>query len=118
MTPQKIFRLGFSLTDKKPSAVHKECKVSRATASQWINGEIKSFNSENIFYVADFFGFSARWIGTGKGNMQPTRDELCADLTSEAINTAREYIELPKADQLKVDELIQLLALKNSVNQS
>lgn len=55
---------------KKNGEIAVECGVAPSAVTQWISGESKSLKPENLFALADATGFSARWIGIGKGPEQ------------------------------------------------
>jgi SOS-response transcriptional repressor LexA len=63
-------RINELFTDK-PSAknieLSKFCKVSRATVTDWRNGNTKTINGDNAFSVARFFGANPEWVQNGKG---------------------------------------------------
>ncbi len=63
-------RINELFTDK-PSAKNIElakfCKVSRATVTDWRNGNTKTINGDNAFSVARFFGANPEWVQNGKG---------------------------------------------------
>lgn len=44
-----------------------KCGVSVQAVYKWKRGDVKTIEPENLFVLADLTGFSARWIGTGKG---------------------------------------------------
>lgn len=44
--------------------------ITKSAVGQWKNGHIKNIRPNNLFALAHATGFSAEWIGTGKGNMR------------------------------------------------
>jgi transcriptional regulator with XRE-family HTH domain len=51
-------------------AFGKKLGVSKQAVSNWISGDIKDLRMERLFKIEDEFGYSARWLATGKGPMQ------------------------------------------------
>lgn len=53
------------------------CGVSRQAVYQWLNGETKKIDGDNLVELAEVSGYSSRWIATGKGSKTAsiTQDE-------------------------------------------
>ena len=68
--------------------------VTKSAVGQWKNGFIKNIRPENLFPLARETGFSAEWIGTGKGSMQ-----LNTDMSDEETRLLKYYRSAP--DHLK-----------------
>jgi phage repressor protein C with HTH and peptisase S24 domain len=60
-----------ALSGKKKGEVAKACGVANSAVTQWINGDSKNVRPDNLFKLAEFTGFSAEWIATGKGPEKP-----------------------------------------------
>jgi len=41
--------------------------VSKAAVCKWTTGVVKNLRNNHLFAIEDNFGYSARWIATGKG---------------------------------------------------
>lgn len=46
--------------------------IKKSVISKWEIDTIKNPTSDNLFALSDVTGFSARWLGTGKGPMEAT----------------------------------------------
>ena len=59
-----------------------KCGVSVQAVYKWKRGDVKTIEPENLFVLADITGYSARWIGTGKGEEKESMgDERTHKLT-------------------------------------
>lgn len=67
-------RLKLAMSDPKVTSISlsKACKVSTATVSDWLSGEIKEIKSKNLLLVAKFLNVSPEWLITGVGQMRKT----------------------------------------------
>jgi transcriptional regulator with XRE-family HTH domain len=54
-------------TGYSAAQIAKGIGCSREAVLQWANGATKNIKNELLFALADFTGFEARWIATGKG---------------------------------------------------
>lgn len=97
---QVVEESGLSKTE-----IARRCGVSRASVSQWVNGDTKSPTAEKIFLLAKATGVSAKWLTTGKGSKEPSPEEQSIEDQSEFLgyispwdsNTPldRDEVELP-----------------------
>jgi transcriptional regulator with XRE-family HTH domain len=64
-------RLKLAMRDPKVTgtALSKACKVSTATVSEWLSGEIKEIKSTNLLAAAKFLNISPEWLASGVGPM-------------------------------------------------
>ena len=69
--------------------------ISASAVNQWCNGSVHSINIENAFAIAKLTGFSAEWIGTGKGpvRIQAHDSSLDSHLLSSIINAVLVHLE-------------------------
>jgi phage repressor protein C with HTH and peptisase S24 domain len=67
-------RLKLAMSDPKVTgtALSKACKVSTATVSEWLSGEIKEIKSTNLLAAAKFLNISPEWLASGVGPMRKT----------------------------------------------
>lgn len=65
---------------KRPSQIARECRVTPAAVSLWLDGSTQNLRMEYLFALEDATGYSARWIGIGQGpkirNGDPRKDAL------------------------------------------
>lgn len=98
-------------------------RVSRATVSQWEIGDIKNLRPANLLAVADTLGVSFRWLITGHGQRQRTRQENAEALASknslkqESLNLAQQIESLPPEAREQVRQFINLQVMMIQANQ-
>lgn len=76
--------------------------ITKSAVGQWKNGHIKYIRPENLFALAKATGFSAEWLGTGKGEMF-NPDKLSSEET-RLINLFRSSPDMAKNMILSVAE--------------
>lgn len=66
---ERIRRVIKAVTDtgKKQKDLADHCGVNPSAITHWKNGETKNLKFENLFKMADYSGFSPRWIAIGEG---------------------------------------------------
>jgi hypothetical protein len=53
----------------KKAALAKHCGVKAPSVSDWISGETKTLEGDNLLRAADFLGVNPKWLASGKGPM-------------------------------------------------
>lgn len=76
--------------------------ITKSAVGQWKNGHVKNIRPDNLYSLAKATGFSAEWIGTGKGEMR--KPDNLTDEETRLINLFRECPDLAKDMILNVAE--------------
>ena len=63
--------------------------VTGAAVGQWLSGSTKQPTAEKLFAIEDNYGYTARWIATGKG-------ARTVGLAREAVRLAEQILSLPE----------------------
>jgi len=56
-----------AFSGKRPAQIARECGVTPAAVSMWMDGTTQNLRMEQLFALADATGYEARWIATGDG---------------------------------------------------
>lgn len=78
---------GFDLTDK---ALGESIGLSGAAIGQWKSNSTRSPTAVNLFAIEDKYGYSARWLATGKGAREVSAH-------GEVLALAERILQLPAA---------------------
>lgn len=81
----------------------KKIGVSGQAVGQLILGKSKSFTPDRLFAIEDVFGYSARWIATGKGAKNAGGNPAARELFDKIM-------ELPEAKQGMAADFIDYLS--------
>ena len=76
--------------------------ITKSAVGQWKNGHIKNIRPDNLFSLAHATGFSAEWIGTGKGPMYITND-----LTTEEAAFIQSYRAAPDTVKIMLQAVLK-----------
>jgi transcriptional regulator with XRE-family HTH domain len=65
-------RLALDESGMNQAALADAARVSRASVTDWLNGETKALKAEPLVRAAHALGVSALWLATGEGLMRPS----------------------------------------------
>ncbi len=71
------------------AALARHCEVKPSSVSDWVSGETKSIEGENLVRAAAFFGVRPEWLATGRGSKMPGTTDLPG--TQTLSDQARRY---------------------------
>jgi transcriptional regulator with XRE-family HTH domain len=60
------------------AALARACKISAASVSDWRSGKTKSIAAENLFDAARYLAVGAEWLGSGRGDREPSGSNLAS----------------------------------------
>lgn len=71
-------RLALDESGMNRSALAEAARVSRASVTDWLNGETKALKAEPLVRAAHALRVSALWLATGEGPMRPSSGPFAA----------------------------------------
>lgn len=83
---------------KNQKAVADHIGVNSSSITHWKNGETKSLKLHNLYRMADYTGFSARWIAIGEGP-ERNSDLPGVQLTSDESALLSIYRDMPQYER-------------------
>lgn len=81
--------------DMQPVELARLVGSSRQAIYQWLNGETKTLRGETLVKAAHHLKANPEWLGSGKGEPEAKPGSGAAGLSSEAIEVARAWMNLP-----------------------
>lgn len=84
------------------SGLAKLCGVSRSAVNQWVGGTSNP-KPEHVFSVADNTRYSARWLGTGRGQKKDGKEPM----KGEALALWDKYNAAPPDTRQAIDLLLR-----------
>jgi transcriptional regulator with XRE-family HTH domain len=91
----------------KPGTLARVCKISRASMTEWTNGQTKNPRLDNFFAACDELGIRPRWLALGDPPIEPQSDDAPPPFSERVMRIAEMLERRPVSAQQTVLDLLR-----------